>query len=101
MIKIGEITISPSKIIALGINYLDHIEETGLEVKVKNILETLYHSYPGKNVLILLYSCKYISGEAQSIDCHDFKWVAPSQLRQYNFVEPDRHFIQNINNYSL
>ena len=38
MIKIGEITISPSKIIALGINYLDHIEETGLEVPKEPLL---------------------------------------------------------------
>ena len=32
MIKIGEITINPQKIICLGTNYMDHIEETGLEV---------------------------------------------------------------------
>jgi 2-keto-4-pentenoate hydratase/2-oxohepta-3-ene-1,7-dioic acid hydratase in catechol pathway len=32
MIKIGDITINPTKIICLGTNYMDHIEETGLGV---------------------------------------------------------------------
>lgn len=32
MIEIGDITINPTKIICLGTNYMDHIEETGLEI---------------------------------------------------------------------
>ena len=32
MIQIGDITINPTKIICLGTNYMDHVEETGLEV---------------------------------------------------------------------
>lgn len=38
MIKIGEITINPQKIICLGTNYMDHIEETGLEVPKEPLL---------------------------------------------------------------
>jgi 2-keto-4-pentenoate hydratase/2-oxohepta-3-ene-1,7-dioic acid hydratase in catechol pathway len=38
MIKIGEITINPQKIICLGTNYMDHIEETGLEVPQEPLL---------------------------------------------------------------
>jgi 2-keto-4-pentenoate hydratase/2-oxohepta-3-ene-1,7-dioic acid hydratase in catechol pathway len=32
MIKIGDTEIDPTKIICLGTNYLDHVEETGLEI---------------------------------------------------------------------
>ena len=32
MIQIGDITINPTKIICLGTSYMDHVEETGLEV---------------------------------------------------------------------
>ncbi len=32
MIEIGDIAINPTKIICLGTNYMDHIEETGLEI---------------------------------------------------------------------
>jgi 2-keto-4-pentenoate hydratase/2-oxohepta-3-ene-1,7-dioic acid hydratase in catechol pathway len=32
MIKVGDTTINPTKIICLGTNYMDHIEETGLDV---------------------------------------------------------------------
>ena len=38
MIKIGDISISPTKVICLGTNYLDHIEETGLEIPKEPLL---------------------------------------------------------------
>jgi len=36
--KIGELEISPSKIICVGTNYMDHIEETKLEVPKEPVL---------------------------------------------------------------
>ena len=38
MIKLGDIDINPSKIICLGTNYMDHIEETGLEIPKEPLL---------------------------------------------------------------
>ena len=38
MIKIGDISISPTKVICLGTNYLEHIEETGLEIPKEPLL---------------------------------------------------------------
>jgi len=38
MIKIGDITINPTKIVCLGTNYMDHVEETGLEVPKEPLL---------------------------------------------------------------
>ena len=38
MIKIGDITINPTKIICLGTNYMDHIEETKLPVPKEPLL---------------------------------------------------------------
>lgn len=38
MIKIGDITLNPSKIICLGTNYMDHIKETKLEVPKEPLL---------------------------------------------------------------
>ena len=38
MIKIGDISINPTKIICLGTNYMDHIEETKLEVPKEPLL---------------------------------------------------------------
>ena len=38
MIKIGEISINPTKIICLGNNYMDHIEETKLDVPKEPLL---------------------------------------------------------------
>ncbi len=38
MIKLGDYTITPSKIICIGTNYMDHIEETQLEIPKEPIL---------------------------------------------------------------
>ncbi|MFX1325626.1 MAG: fumarylacetoacetate hydrolase family protein [Promethearchaeota archaeon] len=38
MITIGDTTINPTKIICLGTNYMDHIEETGMEVPKEPLL---------------------------------------------------------------
>ena len=38
MIKIGDKTINPTKIICIGINYMDHIEETKLPVPKEPVL---------------------------------------------------------------
>ena len=38
MIKIGYVSINPSKVLCLGTNYLDHIEETGLDVPKEPLL---------------------------------------------------------------
>ncbi len=32
MIKVGDTIINPTKIVCVGTNYMDHIEETGLEI---------------------------------------------------------------------
>lgn len=38
MIKIGDFTLNPTKIICIGTNYMDHIEETKLEVPEEPVL---------------------------------------------------------------
>ncbi len=38
MITIGDFTISPTKIICLGINYMDHIEETNMKIPEEPLL---------------------------------------------------------------
>lgn len=38
MITIGDTTINPTKIICLGTNYMDHIDETGMEVPKEPLL---------------------------------------------------------------
>ena len=40
MIKLGDILINPTKIICLGTNYMDHIDETGMEIPEEPLLFT-------------------------------------------------------------
>jgi len=40
MVKIGDLEIFPTKIICLGLNYKDHVEETKLEIPKEPVLFT-------------------------------------------------------------
>lgn len=71
-------------------------EELGVEIRVNNIVETVFHCYPDRSVLLLFYRCSWLSGDPQAIECAAFAWVEPSQLLAYDFLEADLDFIQKI-----
>ncbi|HSE42502.1 MAG TPA: (deoxy)nucleoside triphosphate pyrophosphohydrolase [Acidobacteriota bacterium] len=71
-------------------------EELGIEIETNEIVETVFHKYPERSVLLLFYKCRFISGEPSAIDCHDFRWVKPSQLNDFDFLEADLDFIRRL-----
>jgi mutator protein MutT len=73
-------------------------EELAIEIEANEIVETVFHRYPERSVLLLFYKCRYISGEPSAIDCHDFCWIKPSQLNDFDFLEADLDFIRRLSN---
>jgi 8-oxo-dGTP diphosphatase len=71
-------------------------EELGIEVETQEIVETVFHKYPDRSVLLLFYKCRFLSGEPAAIDCHSFCWVKLSQLNEFDFLEADLDFIHKI-----
>lgn len=71
-------------------------EEMGIEIRVGNIVETVFHRYPDRSVLLLFYHCTWLSGEPQAIECAAFAWVDPSELPAYDFLEADLDFIEKL-----
>ena len=71
-------------------------EELGIEIEADEIVETVFHRYPERSVLLLFYKCRYISGEPSAIDCHDFRWIKLSQLNEFDFLEADLDFIRRL-----
>ncbi len=71
-------------------------EELGINVEAQQVVETIFHKYADRSVLLFFYKCRFISGEPSAIDCHSFCWVKPSQLTEFDFLEADLDFIRKL-----
>lgn len=71
-------------------------EELGVEIHVGKIVETVFHHYPDRSVLLLFYRCTWLSGEPQAIECEAFAWVEARELPAYDFLDADLDFIQKL-----
>ena len=71
-------------------------EELGLEIEVGEIFDVIYHQYTAKTVLLLVYKCIVISGQASTIDCNDFKWVEAKELGQFEYPEADLPIVEKL-----
>jgi mutator protein MutT len=64
-------------------------EELGIEVEVKELLESFRHDYPEKSVYLKFFRCVLLEGEPSPISCDTVAWVTASQLSEYAFPEAD------------
>ena len=69
-------------------------EELGIEISVGRVMDVMFHSYPGRDVLILFYPCRILSGEPECIDCNAIAWAAPDDLLGYDLADGDRRFAE-------
>lgn len=64
-------------------------EEFELEIRAKEFLVNNICEYPNKVVDLRLYSCDYISGEFNLHDHSEYKWVAKTNLLEYDLAPAD------------
>ena len=71
-------------------------EECGIEIRVLDILDVVFHAYEKKNVLLLFYACELVSGEVQHLEVAAHAWCLPSELDNYDFPPPDVRVLQKL-----
>jgi mutator protein MutT len=71
-------------------------EELGIEVEVGELLESLTHTYPEKNVSLKFFRCRWKQNEPRAIDCLDLKWVTAAELRNYEFPAADARLLEML-----
>ena len=71
-------------------------EELGVEIRVMRIVETVFHRYPDRSILLLFYECEWISGDPRAIDCNAFAWAEPARLVDFDFLQADIDFIKRL-----
>ena len=71
-------------------------EELGIEVEVVEKLIAVDYTYPDGSVTLNVHHCRYVSGEPQTIECDEIRWVSLSQLDQFTFPEANVQIIDAL-----
>jgi 8-oxo-dGTP diphosphatase len=72
------------------------MEELAIEVAVMGIYEVVYHKYPERAVLVLVYRCQWQSGEIIDLDVMEHRWVWPCDLMQFQLLPADIPLAEKI-----
>ena len=71
-------------------------EELGIEVRVRDLIETIDHTYPEKTVRLKFFLCALLKNEPQPIGCTAFAWVIAGELENYAFPEADVQLLEKL-----
>ncbi len=71
-------------------------EELGIEVQVRELIESLQHDYPDKSVHLKFFRCILLKGEPVTLGCDALAWVNAAQLLNYAFPEADQRLLGKL-----
>ena len=71
-------------------------EELGIEVAVRELVETIEHSYPEKRVRLMFFRCEWLAKEPRPLGCPAFAWVSREELSGYAFPAADARLIESL-----
>lgn len=71
-------------------------EELGIVIAVEEKLMTIDHAYTHFKVTLNVHHCRHVSGESQTLECDEIKWVTLAELDQYPFPKANLQIIQAL-----
>ena len=71
-------------------------EEIGIEVKSSTPFLEIHHDYPDKSVHLDIHLVEEFDGEARHLEGQDHKWVAISDLNNYEFPAANVVIIEKL-----
>jgi len=69
------------------------MEELGIVVAVRELIDRVTHDYPERSVSIRFYRCEWLAREPTAIGCADFKWVGPNEMADCSFPAADSQML--------
>ncbi len=69
------------------------LEEIAVTLDVVDILEVAWHRYAEKDVLLLFYDCRLVSGEIEDLEVAEHAWVDIDRLADYPLPPPDARLV--------
>jgi 8-oxo-dGTP diphosphatase len=71
-------------------------EELGVTIFVGELFEEISHDYQEKSVHLKFFICKLLAGEPQPLDCAAVRWVAKSELTDFEFPAADAQLLERL-----
>lgn len=71
-------------------------EELGLDISVHNLVGEYLHPYEDRLIRLKFFECQIMRGEPRVLDCHDFKWQSPKEMKINEFPPADKEIILKI-----
>lgn len=71
-------------------------EEFGIEVSVGEYLGSIIYHYDHISIELMGYRTYWVSGNFNSVDHKDYKWVSVDQLDQFDFAPADIPFVEKL-----
>ena len=71
-------------------------EELGIRTKTQKVFDARFVPGPDRDLLILFYRTKWISGDPTAKDCNDFRWIDPQTLLEHDLAPTDRAVAQEL-----
>ncbi len=71
-------------------------EELGIEVTVRELVETIEHDYGDKRVLLKFFRCEWLANEPQALGCPAFRWITREELSFYKFPAADARLLERL-----
>jgi mutator protein MutT len=72
------------------------LEELGVEVEVGELLGTVRHAYPDRQVFLKFFRCALKAGEPRPLGCRAVAWVSANELVDYSFPAADAALIERL-----
>jgi len=71
-------------------------EELGIDIAPGAPFHIIRHEYPEKVVELHFFCCTLLSGEPQALGCEAWRWVAVTDLPNFEFPPADRPIIEML-----
>jgi 8-oxo-dGTP diphosphatase len=71
-------------------------EECGVEVEVGDIMDVTFWRYPKKNILLLFYNARIVTGTVQHLGVASHAWVEHEALGAYELPPADVRVLEKV-----
>jgi mutator protein MutT len=72
-------------------------EELDLDVQVQRFFKMIAYPYPGRLIKLYVFQCSIVSSALpRTLECQDYKWVSPTELKEYRFPDADDELILKL-----
>jgi 8-oxo-dGTP diphosphatase len=69
-------------------------EEFGVQIQVGDLLCAVPYWSPSLSIELLAYRAAYVSGDFHPVDHDEIRWLAPAEMDESTFTEPDRPVVR-------